>query len=29
MGQFASLEESHEYVCFASAGERSGYGHKT
>lgn len=28
IGQFDSLEESHEYVCFTSAGERSGYYHK-
>jgi hypothetical protein len=29
MGQFVSMEESHEHVCFAGAGERSGDDHKT
>ncbi len=28
IGQFSSLEESHEYVCFTSAGECSGYHHQ-
>jgi len=29
IGQFDSLEESHEYFCFAGAGERSSYCYKT